>query len=108
MQRQLRRAMAALMVLTLSVSACGNSGDDDDDTAEPAGGSDSGSGNEAPAGDRDEFVSLDGVPGVTDEAITYSVIATKANNPLGTCILDCYVDGIEAWLYPIVPSQVTG
>jgi hypothetical protein len=100
MQRQLRRVMAALMVLTLGVSACGNSGDDDDDTAEPAGGSgdsDAGSGDEAPAGDRDEFVSLDGVPGVTDEAITYSAIATKANNPLGTCILDCYVDGIEAY-----------
>jgi hypothetical protein len=34
---------------------------------------------------------------VTDDDITYSVIATKANNPLGTCILDCYVDGIEAY-----------
>jgi ABC-type branched-subunit amino acid transport system substrate-binding protein len=88
--------VAAAMVLALGVSACGNSGDDDD-SAEPAGGTDTGSGNEASSADRDEFVSLDGVPGVTDDAITYSVIGTKANNPLGTCILDCYVQGIEAY-----------
>jgi Periplasmic binding protein len=44
-----------------------------------------------------EFVKLDGVPGVTDEAIDFAVIGTKSNNPLGTCILDCYLTGIEAY-----------
>jgi hypothetical protein len=46
---------------------------------------------------RDEHVSLSGVPGVTDKEIRYAVIGTKANNPLGTCILDCYLDGIKAY-----------
>jgi hypothetical protein len=98
MTRQLRRrrTLAAFLVLALGLSACGNSGDDDDDAAESSGGGE-GSGNEPAATDRDEFVSFDGVPGVTDDSITYSVVGTKANNPLGTCILDCYVDGIEAY-----------
>jgi hypothetical protein len=90
----LRRAIAALTILVLTASACGNSGDDD---ASPTteGGSDTtaASGEE----DRDTFVSLDGVPGVSDDEISYTVIGTKENNPLGTCILDCYVDGIEAY-----------
>jgi hypothetical protein len=42
-------------------------------------------------------VSITGVPGVTDDAIKYAVIGTKANNPLGTCILDCYLTGIKAY-----------
>ena len=45
---------------------------------------------EAASGDRDTFVEISGVPGVTDDEIQFSVIGTKANNPLGTCILDCY------------------
>ena len=40
---------------------------------------------------------ITGVPGVTDTAISYAVIGTKANNPLGTCILDCYLTGIKAY-----------
>jgi hypothetical protein len=98
MQRQHRRIIAVLVVLVLGLTAaCGNSGDDDD-TASSGGDAGSGSGSgEADTGDRDEFVSISGVPGVTDDDITYSVIGTKANNPLGTCILDCYVDGIEAY-----------
>ena len=34
---------------------------------------------------------------MTDDEIAYAVVGTKPNNPLGTCILDCYVDGIEAY-----------
>ena len=45
----------------------------------------------------DTFVPISGVPGVTDKEISYAVIGTKANNPLGTCILDCYLTGIEAY-----------
>jgi hypothetical protein len=48
-------------------------------------------------GDRDTFVPISGVPGVTDDEIAYAAIGTRSNNPLGTCILDCYVDGIEAY-----------
>jgi hypothetical protein len=114
MFRQLRRtlaASAALVLVALAVAGCGNSrsgagagpgGDsaesarpDDNSSADDGGGSSSGA---APSEDRrDEFVALDGVPGVSDDEIAYSVIGTKAGNPLGTCILDCYLDGIEAY-----------
>ena len=95
MSRTLRRAIAVLTILILAASGCGNSGDDDDasgddgatdDAAEPSGEE-----------ERDTFVSLDGVPGVTDDEITFAAIGTRSNNPLGTCILDCYLQGIEAY-----------
>ena len=46
---------------------------------------------------RHEFVALEGVPGVTDDEIRVNVVGTKANNPLGTCILDCFVTGIQSY-----------
>ena len=46
---------------------------------------------------RHEFAPLEGVPGVTDDEIRVSVVGTRSNNPLGTCILDCYATGIEAY-----------
>ena len=46
---------------------------------------------------RHEFVSLPGVPGVTDDEISVAVVGIKQNNPLGTCILDCYVTGIQSY-----------
>jgi hypothetical protein len=91
-----RRAIAALSILVLVVSACGNSGDDDDArTGATADGGDDG----GPSGEeeRDTFVEITGVPGVTDDEIGYAVIGTKSGNPLGTCIFDCYLDGIEAY-----------
>jgi branched-chain amino acid transport system substrate-binding protein len=96
MARDVRR-IAAVAVLTL-VAACGNSeggGGTAGSTVPPDGPATTG----GPAGEaeRDTFVPLEGVPGVTDEAITYAVIGTLSNNLLGTCILDCYVDGIEAY-----------
>ena len=93
-----RRFVVALCVISLGLAACGNSGDDDDGGA--AGGSsgdDNGGGSEASSGDRDTFVEISGVPGVTDDEIRFSVIGTKSNNPLGTCILDCYAAGVEAY-----------
>jgi hypothetical protein len=82
-----------LSILILAASACGNSSDDDD--AEPTDGPDEVelSGEE----DRDTFVELSGVPGVTDDTISYAAIGTDAGNPLGTCILPCYAQGIEAY-----------
>ena len=50
-----------------------------------------------PANDRNKFEPITGVPGVTDTEIGYAAIGTRANNPLGTCILDCYLDGIKAY-----------
>ena len=83
------------MILLLTASACGNSGDDDDSSPTTQGGGDgsTASGEE----DRDTFVEISGVPGVTDDEITFAAIGTRTANPLGTCILDCYVDGIEAY-----------
>ena len=34
---------------------------------------------------------------MTDKEIRYSVVGTNAGNPLGTCILDCYLQGIKAY-----------
>ena len=46
---------------------------------------------------RHEFVALDGVPGVTDDEIRVAVVGIKEYNPLGTCILDCFVTGIQSY-----------
>jgi hypothetical protein len=89
-----RRWLALLTVLLLLAAACGNSGDDKADASHDTKGPAA----EATAGgDKDKFVSLSGVPGVTDKEIAYTVIGTRTNNPLGTCILDCYRDGINAY-----------
>jgi len=101
MARSVRRTAAAgLAVVALAAAGCGNSGDDDeatpttasDQTTAPAGDAGGGDG-----GDRDTFVPIEGVPGVTDDSIGYAVIGTRSGNPLGTCILDCYLDGINAY-----------
>ena len=90
-----RRAIAVLSILLLAASACGNSGDDDDATPEP--GTDESSDGPSGEEERDTFVEISGVPGVTDDEIGYAVIGTQSVNPLGTCIFDCYLDGIEAY-----------
>ena len=46
---------------------------------------------------RHEFVSLEGVPGVTDDEIRVAVIGTEKNNLLGNCILPCFATGIQAY-----------
>jgi hypothetical protein len=93
--RALRRTVAALTILALVTTACGNSGDESSpSTTAGSGGSTPTDGGEA---ERDTFVSLSGVPGVTDDEISFAAIGTRTNNPLGNCILDCYVDGIEAY-----------
>ncbi len=85
-----------MLLLCFAASACGNSTDESTPTTTAAsgGGSATSSGGEAT---RDEFVPRPDVPGVSDEEISYDVIGTKTGNPLGTCILDCYVDGVEAY-----------
>jgi hypothetical protein len=94
-----RRCAALVLAVVLLAAGCGNSGDDDSSsgTTGPPTSGDAGTTDGATAGDRDTFVSISGVPGVSDEEIDYSVIGTRSGNPLGTCILDCYRDGIEAY-----------
>jgi len=36
-------------------------------------------------------------PGVSDSEIDFAAFGTNSNNPLGTCVLDCYVDGVNAY-----------
>ncbi|HEY8524729.1 MAG TPA: ABC transporter substrate-binding protein [Acidimicrobiales bacterium] len=90
-----RVTVAVLMVLSLALMACGNSGDDD--TSTPTSDRGGGGGGPVSEAERDTFEPIEGVPGVTDDAITYAVIGVEANNPLGICILDCYRAGIQAY-----------
>lgn len=80
---QRQRLLATAAALGLLLAACGNSGD-----GGTASGDDSGGG---------ASVSLDGVPGVTDDAINFAVLSTGEANPLGYCLLDCLADGVEAY-----------
>jgi hypothetical protein len=90
----LSRVVAAT-VLLVAAAACGNSGDSaSPKPTTPGGALGKATGTMA---DRGTFKPISGVPGVSDKAITYSVIGVRNNNPLGTCILDCYVAGIRAY-----------
>lgn len=118
-----RRMLAVLAVSGLVLGACSNSDDDDttedtpaestapettaaddsapsdtatdDTTAESTAPEDTASTESAP--DLGEFQPLEGVPGVTDEAINFAVLGTGPANPLGYCLLDCYLGGVQAY-----------
>jgi hypothetical protein len=92
-----RGVLPLLLALVVGVAACGNSGGDDAAPATTAG--DGGTATAGAGGEehRDEHVPISGVPGVSDDEIAFDVIGTKTGNPLGTCILDCYVQGIDAY-----------
>lgn len=94
MSRLPKRFIAVSLLLAAVIGACGNSSDD---AAPTTTRGETGTTSAGGDGDRDTFVEISGVPGVTDDAITYAAIGTKTNNPLGSCILDCYVQGIEAY-----------
>jgi ABC-type branched-subunit amino acid transport system substrate-binding protein len=82
---RLRTLLAVVAVLGLVAAACGNSGDSKaGNSAAPPTSTSSGGG-------------AVGVPGVTADTISYSAIGTQTNNPLGTCILKCYTDGVKAY-----------
>jgi ABC-type branched-subunit amino acid transport system substrate-binding protein len=82
--RRLRTLVVLAALVGLLAGACGNSDDDDvsSDTTKPTTG---------------DKVAITGVPGVTDDEIRFAAFGTNSNNPLGTCVLDCYVDGIKAY-----------
>jgi hypothetical protein len=120
-RRPVPRLLVAAFVVALVATACGNSDDDDDAVDTPATEAAETSSTEAEATtttgasdtsadtgatettvtedtiDTTEFVPITGVPGVTDEEIRFAAFGTQANNPLGTCVLDCYVQGLEAY-----------
>lgn len=98
MSSKLRRAIAALSILSLSATACGNSdGDSSSPTTTEGGTGGPSTSSGAIDSDRDTFKPIAGVPGVTDDEIAYAAIGTRSGNPLGNCILDCYLDGIKAY-----------
>jgi branched-chain amino acid transport system substrate-binding protein len=85
--------IVAVVTLALLGAACSNSGT----TTPSSSGGGGSSGTAASTGARDTFVKISGVAGVSDKEIDYAVIGTKSNNVLGTCILDCYAAGVEAY-----------
>lgn len=92
-RRRRRRLLAVLAVGGLVLAACGNSGDDDDEATPTTVSTDETTDTTAAS---EEFVPVD-APGVTDDEIRFAAFGTDSNNPLGTCNLACFVDGIEAY-----------
>lgn len=92
--RRLRRSALAVAAVALLLAACSNSSDKK--TTSSATGA-SGSGASSASGDISSHVAISGVPGVTDTEIRYSSLGTNSNNPLGTCVLDCFDNGIKAY-----------
>ena len=77
-----RRLLIVLSCLVLVAAACGNAGEDDAD--EPSEGTEAAAdvdGGEVSDAADDEFVAVD-QPGVTDDTITVSGVASSTN-PLG-------------------------
>lgn len=89
-----RRRLAALLVVGVFVLATACSNSDGSSTTASSAGTNGGNGS-APV-TSGEKVSVD-APGVTDDEIAFSAFGTQANNPLGTCVLDCYTQGINAY-----------
>lgn len=93
------RILAVLAAIGLVLGACGNSGDEDEGATETEDTADDGE-TTTTAGETEgngEFQPIEGVPGVTDEAINFAVLSTGPANPLGYCLLECVVDGLEAY-----------
>ncbi|EFC84541.1 ABC transporter substrate-binding protein [Parafrankia sp. EUN1f] len=59
--------------------------------------SNSGGGDSAENGATTGPAPANGAPGVTANAISFSMLATKTNNPTGACIYECFAQGIEAY-----------
>jgi hypothetical protein len=119
-----RRLLAFALPFAAIVSACGNSDDGGSDataattvtteaaepgttaasaattaaaTTETTAATDTSAAPGTTVASNGTFAPVQGVPGVTDDEIHFAVLGTKSNNPLGTCILDCYATGIQAY-----------
>lgn len=89
--------LCTVVLLALVAAACGNADSEGASTPADSSSTDSDQPSDPAAGDRNTFVEISGVPGVSDDAITFAAIGTQANNPLGTCVLDCFKLGIQAY-----------
>jgi hypothetical protein len=79
------RALGVMTLIGLVAAGCGSDGGDGEESTDTTA-------------KRSEFVAVEGVPGVTDEEITFSIMGTAtASNPLGECYLECFRDGVEAY-----------
>jgi hypothetical protein len=99
-RRSRLQVIAVLAVLFgLLAAACGSSSDDSSDSGDAGG-------NTPSTGELGQNVPVD-APGVTDTEIRYSVLATETNNPFGTCILQCYANGVKAY-FDYVNTEMDG
>jgi hypothetical protein len=87
------RSIRFIAVFAVLLAACSNSSD----SAPSPAAAIASSGANASSGDLNQHVAITGVPGVTDAEIRFSSLGTNSNNPLGTCILQCFDDGIRAY-----------
>ncbi len=88
---RLHRSLLVGAALAL-LAACSNSTDTKPTTAASGAAAGSGASN-----DTTQHVPISGVPGVTDTEIHFSSLGTNSNNPLGTCVLTCFDDGVKAY-----------
>jgi hypothetical protein len=85
---RLRGLAALVLTVALVAAACADDEPDSSSTTTTASSS--------ATGDPGQNVPVD-APGVTDTAIKFSALGTVTNNPFGTCLLQCFVDGVEAY-----------
>lgn len=90
-----RHAAFLAMAIVLILAACSNSSDTK--ASSSSSGSGGGSSASSASGDTTTHVAISGVPGVSDTEIHYSSLGTNSNNPLGTCVLTCFDDGVKAY-----------
>ena len=81
---RLLRALCVAALVGLLAGACSNASNNTSATGTSAtSGSSSGGPNRS--------------PGVKANEIDFSALGTNSNNPLGTCVLSCYLDGVNAY-----------
>jgi hypothetical protein len=85
----IRGLAAFLAVAAFALAACGNSND--------TGSSNTSSNSTTSTSVATSSVSTAAVPGVTADEIRFAAIGTGPGNPLGTCVLQCFVDGVKAY-----------
>ncbi len=93
--KTMRAAAALVAAVALVAAGCGNSdgesADDTETTKAPATTTAEGTETTGAA------TPITGVPGVTDTEIKFASFGTISNNPLGTCVLECFNRGVKAY-----------
>ncbi len=91
--QRLRHGAVVAAVFVFVIAGCSNSSV----SAPNAAASAASSGLTVSSGALNQHTEISGVPGVTDTEIRYSSLGTNSNNPLGTCVLQCFDDGVRAY-----------